>query len=578
MSRKKEQDYADVLPDEEREDDTREQTDRGGSLRTVRKDRGLILLLAIIGILAVLLVWSCLQLFHLPPAADKGGRTGGESGTALPAETEDVPALAAPEDMLPDRLRLGELIPDARIQNEQGEVIQIMDLAAESENGIWIFFWASWCPDCTKQFGILKGMESLAKEYGVTLVMTDRLEAGKETREAALEKLREFGSESACWFDPDRECYDSFGMHEIPGSVMVDRQGRVTALCSGIKTAGEYRGLLDCARNGRDAAGKNYMLTRFSAGDGGIRTSDLPGPEAPSGTDVLSESQGLLMMYALETEQRDLFDSAWQYTRTRMIRNGLPAWYVTEEGETAAVNALTDDLRIWYALRRAGEKWNGEYEEEAEQLRGAIRDQCLNGENGYVDYTDLTTGTRAGTIALCYLDPVILQEIAGEDPRLAAAAEKGTRLVTEGFISSGFPLYYGSWSYETGRYSDAAIHTAEALCTLWNLSRAGLLREESLKWLRDRVAEGNLAARYEVSGERIRGYEYHSTAVYGLAALIAMEAGDRDLREEALRRMDRLRVWDTENPKYGAYAPKKGEIRAFDQLIQLLVNGRMMGE
>ena len=544
----------------------------------IQKDRGLFLLLAMIGILAALLIWSCLQLFHLPPAADDVQMTGQETETAIPAQMGTQPVLASPEDYLPDHLRLGELIPDSRIQNEQGEVIQIKDLAAEGENGIWIFFWTSWCPDCTEQFSIIKEMEGLAKEYGVTLVLTDRLEAGRETREAALEKLREFGSESSCWFDPDRECYDQFGMHEIPGSVMLDRKARVTAFSSGVKTAGEYRGLLDCSRNGRDAAGKNYMLTRFSSGDGGIHTSNMPGPEAPSGTDVLSESQGLLMMYALETEQRDLFDSAWQFTGTRMIRNGLPAWYVTEAGSTATVNALTDDLRIWYALRQAGEKWGGTYGEEAEQLRNAIRDQCLNEEDGYVDYTDLTTGARAGTIALCYLDPVILREIAGEDPRLAAAAEKGTRLVTEGFISAGFPLYYSSWSYDTVRYSDAEINTAEALCTLWNLSRAGLLREESLKWLRDRVREGNLGARYDVSGACVRGYEYHSTAVYGLAALIAMEAGDRDLQEEALRRMDRLRVWDTENPNYGAYAPKKGEIRAFDQLIPLLVNGSMTGE
>ena len=81
-----------------------------------------------------------------------------------------------------------------------------------------------------------------------------------------------------------------------------------------------------------------------------------------------------------------------------MIRNGLPAWYVTEAGSTATVNALMDDLRIWYALRQAGEKWGGTYGEEAEQLRNAIREQCLNEEDGYVDYTDLTTGARAGTI------------------------------------------------------------------------------------------------------------------------------------------------------------------------------------
>ena len=209
----------------------------GNAMKKLR-DRGLLLLFAVIGILSVVLIWSCLQLFHLPPAADKAGQNGTETETALPAQAGTLPVLASPEDYLPDHLRLGEQIPESRIQNEQGEALQIRDLAATGENGIWILFWASWCPDCTEQFGILKEMEGLAREYGVTLVLTDRLENGRETREAALEKLREFGSESACWFDPDRECYDRFGMHEIPGSVMLDREGRVTAFSSGVKPQG----------------------------------------------------------------------------------------------------------------------------------------------------------------------------------------------------------------------------------------------------------------------------------------------------------------------------------------------------
>ena len=57
-----------------------------------------------------------------------------------------------------------------------------------------------------------------------------------------------------------------------------------------------------------------------------------------------------------------------------------------------------------------------------------------------------------------------------------------------------------------------------------------------------------------------------------------METGDRDMQEAARRLMDRMRVDDAEDSLYGAYAQRGSEIRSFDQLMPLLVNGRKMGE
>ena len=71
------------------------------------------------------------------------------------------------------------------------------------------------------------------------------------------------------------------------------------------------------------------------------------------------------------------------------------------------------------------------------------------------------------------------------------------------------------------------------------------------------------------------GYEYHSTAVYGLAALIAREEGDQALFELSLRRMERNCVLDESDSMYGAYCLKDAAVHAFDQLIPLLVNATL---
>ena len=547
-----------------------------------KKSRGFWVLTAVIGMLSAALVGVCILFFQLPPAAAPAGSAAtGSDDRPEASRTGDSAAvmrLAMPEDYLPDHLMPGMTVPEAQIENGQGQTVPVRELAAGTGKGLWMVFWASWCPDCTRQFTALEEMRALAAEYGVTLVLTDRMESGRESREAALEKLREVKAESLIGFDPEGACYRLFGMHEIPSSVLIDPRGIVAGFTTGVKTPGEYRGMLESGLKGRDSAGLAYILAQLSNGDGGIYTSDRAGTAHPAGRDILSESQGLMMLYAVEADRPDLFGSVWGYTRRRMIKDGLPAWYVTADGEKASVNALTDDLRIWYALTQAAEKWNGDYGSEADRLKEAIGQKCINESMGYADYTDFASWKQAGSISLCYLDPLILRSIAGDDPVMREAAENGIQVLLQGRISDSFPLYYSSYSYETGRYSEEDLNTAEALYTLWNLSRAGMLPDQAAKWVRDRVLAGNLAARYHTDGTAVRGYEYHSTAVYALAALIAMETGDRDTQEAARRLMDRMRVDDAEDSLYGAYAQRGSEIRSFDQLMPLLVNGRKMGE
>ena len=138
-------------------------------------------------------------------------------------------------------------------------------------------------------------------------------------------------------------------------------------------------------------------------------------------------------------------------------------------------------------------------------------------------------------------------------------------------------IQLGQWDYAAGAYSQSSLNTAEALCTLWHLSRAKELPKDALDWLRGRVEAGDLAARYRVDGTAAPGYEYHSTAVYGLAALIAREEGDEALFELALRRMERKCVLDWNDGQYGSYSQSGEAPHAFDQLIPLLVNAPLGG-
>ncbi len=480
--------------------------------------------------------------------------------------------LAAPEDFLPQWLSVGHTPPEAVFSDGSGSAVPLETILGGE--GVWLLFWASWCPDCAEQMEYLTELTELAAQAQVELILVDRLDA-RESREAAAEKLAQYDTELRCLYDENEKCDQDWGLKEIPSSVFLDGQGIVREYCSGVLTPGEGEGLLFRLLHGRDAAGLLFLQRHMLSGPGGVGTSTCEHKDEPGGADVLSESQGLMLLYALEQEDRALFEETWNYTREHLLSDGLCAWYVDGKGKKGEVNALLDDLRLEYALALAGEKWGEDYAAAAEEMRAALLRRCVNRQNGFVDFVELRSGRQAVTISLSYLDLRAIGKMAESDAAFQPVLERSESLLLEGRISEEFPLYYAAYDYQKKQYSRNELNTAEALYTLWNLSCASLLPEESLEWLRERVHRGDLATRYEVSGQPVSGYTYHSTAVYGLAALIAMEEGDEALLEEALRRMERLCVLDAEKESFGAYEQEGAEVYAFDQLIPLLVNGRL---
>ena len=488
------------------------------------------------------------------------------------AETAAPGRLTTPEDYLPQSLALGSRPPEAIFQDDSEEEVSLDELAGEAEKGVWLLFWASWCPDCEKQFEAIREMEALAARYKVSLVLVDRLDPKKESLAAAQKAISSMGTSARAVYDPGETVYKAWGMREIPSSVMLDPTGAVRGYAAGVLSAGSCEGLLKQATEGRDRVGMAFLEKQLSDGQGGIFTSKEESGESPGGRDVLSESQGLMLWYALARNDKALFDRTFRFVQNKMIDDGLAAWYVNDR-KRAPVNATLDDLRLWYACHQGARKWGDDvYAAQAKETAKALLDKCVNDQGGLVDYSAMNGESQAQTISLCYLDLVCLRSLAGESEGFAPVAERAEQILKEGRISDAFPFYYASYDYGRRAYSQADLHTAEALYTLWNLSRAGELPRDTWAFLRSMIDEGQIAARYHPDGTAVQGFEYHSTAVWGLAALIAAEEEDGHAFELALRRMDRLWVLDTGEAAFGAYAQKGSDIFAFDQLIPLLVN------
>ena len=150
--------------------------------------------------------------------------------------------------------------------------------------------------------------------------------------------------------------------------------------------------------------------------------------------------------------------------------------------------------------------------------------------------------------------------------------EQAEEILRGGYISDAFPLYYSAYDYIARTYAADSLNTSEALLTLYLAAKAGLARPESLEWLEDRVVSGTLAARYDVQGQVVKGFDYHSTAAYAIAALIGAECGSARLYTCARHRMERYRVAG-DSELHGSFSDRGdgSDIIAFDQLMPLLV-------
>ena len=144
-------------------------------------------------------------------------------------------ALATPEDTLPKYLAVSQESPKAVLSRFDGTEVSVQELANQNKNGVWLMFWASWCPDCEEQLNIIAEMEALAENRGVELILVDRLNPQKENMENAKTALEKHGAKALCLYDRNEVCYQSWGLREIPSAVVLDSQGipvRIQHLCN----------------------------------------------------------------------------------------------------------------------------------------------------------------------------------------------------------------------------------------------------------------------------------------------------------------------------------------------------------
>ncbi|UQZ34031.1 hypothetical protein C2I18_11115 [Paenibacillus sp. PK3_47] len=316
----------------------------------------------------------------------------------------------------------------------------------------------------------------------------------------------------------------------------------------------------------------DFIETQLSGPDG-IYTNLLDtdqSDEAATGHEVLSESASLIMRSAVLGGNQELFDRHWSIARAVFdMDGGFSYRYSPKLEKQYPVNAAVDDLRLIGALYDAGKAFaDRSYTEEADKY--ALRFYSNNVKDGYLkDFYDNYYKNTNEFITLCYINLSVLQKLSIPDGLRGILLHNMTGILQEGYLSNEFPFYETRFDYRTGKYSSENINTVESLLSILNLTEMKRQNPRSITYIKEQVEAGTLYGQYTRDGQPAN--DIRSTAIYALAAMIGAEAGDDDLYQAGLARMNEFRITDPDSPLYGGFGnPDTGEAYSFDNLMALL--------
>ena len=123
--------------------------------------------------------------------------------------------------------------PDFTLPGRNGPV-RLSDLRGSV---VYLDFWASWCTPCRHSFPWMQQMQDRYRAQGLTVLAVNL----DKDRSKANEFLAQLGPNFPVAFDPDGGVASEYGLRAMPGSYLIDRQGRIRATHVGFRDVDRQR-------------------------------------------------------------------------------------------------------------------------------------------------------------------------------------------------------------------------------------------------------------------------------------------------------------------------------------------------
>ncbi|NFN93527.1 glycosyl hydrolase family 8 [Clostridium botulinum] len=317
----------------------------------------------------------------------------------------------------------------------------------------------------------------------------------------------------------------------------------------------------------------DFINNKLMDEEGGVYTnyinSDSQG-DITKGHAVLSESQGIMLLYSLEKNDRITFDRTLDYIRNYMVlKNNLISWRI-EDKSKSEISATIDDLRIIKALLLAEEKWNDKsYRGIALRISKGISKELI--ENDIL--ADFNDGiSKSKTTTLCYLDLQTIKMLSNLNSSWEKVLKTSLQILNNGYVSDEVPLYKKEFYRASETYDDENIDTLLSMIVLLNKQEYGEDIGKSIAWIKQKfINDGFISTLYSTSGESLTNIE--STSIYSFIIQMASKADDKELARLAMNKVKAFQVNNKESIIYGGYGMEDGlQVYSYDNLNALFAH------
>ena len=114
--------------------------------------------------------------------------------------------------------------PDFEVYDEDGNAIKLSDF--KGEKPVVVNIWASWCGPCKAE---MPYFEKAMEKYGddVEILMVNLTDGQRETKEKALNYLKENNLNMKIVFDTKFSAANAYAVQAIPRTIFINRDGNI---------------------------------------------------------------------------------------------------------------------------------------------------------------------------------------------------------------------------------------------------------------------------------------------------------------------------------------------------------------
>jgi hypothetical protein len=252
--------------------------------------------------------------------------------------------------------------------------------------------------------------------------------------------------------------------------------------------------------------------------------------------EYLSETLGLWMVYLVDTQRQSIFDKQVSYLKRYFLSPEDWVYWRIDQSTPSSCNASLDDLRIAFALARAGKVWKQKKYLTLSAVMARRMKKINLRDNYFVEsYCQDPVPDISFKVDLSYLDLPAMAFLTQFDKDWQAVLYRSQKLLDEGKTPAGF--YFDKYLIDKSKYGLQDMNLINQLICAQIESQMNARPSKLYLWLKkEYLTKGKIYGRYHPLTLKAL-VDYESPAVYGLMLSLAVFQNDLEFAQQLAKKL-----------------------------------------